>query len=304
MFQLAPGEAAELLAPLATASDAARPSDPAAGQPRLLPAPATEPEPDDLATHLSILGPFQLHAGGELIAKGLRRKAAELLTYLAVHRDGATSEAILEALWPDTAIERAAPILHAATANIRKILRDVTGVPEAGFIVRVGEHLRIDAHLVDVDLWRFQAELASAARAPDDEARQASLCAAADLWRGDLADGIDAVWIEEFRETLRRDGVDTLARLAQLSEHQTPEQALAFLERAISIDRYQEALYRRIMRTQAHLGRPDAVRRTYQLLESRLTELEAEPDEATAQLLRQLLHSRNTHTAAVGSGDP
>jgi DNA-binding SARP family transcriptional activator len=299
MFQLTPSDAAEMLTTLATASGAAHPPD--AGQPRLLPAPPeSEPEPGDLAAHLSILGPFQLHGGGELIAKGLRRKAAELLAYLAVHRDGATSEAILEALWPDTPIERAAPILHAATANIRKILRDATGAPEAGFIVRVGEQLRIDPHLVDADLWRFQAELASAAHAPDDEARRASLHAAADLWRGDLADGIDAVWIEEFRETLRRDAVDTLARLAQLSEHEHPEQALAFLERAISIDRYQEPLYRRIMRIQADLGRPDAARRTYQLLESRLTELDVEPDETTAQLL----HSRTTRRADVKSATP
>ena len=303
MFQLASAEAAELLASLAAASGTAPPPDAAAGPPRMLAAPTSEPELGDLAARLSVLGPFQLHAGGGLIAKGLRRKAAELLVYLAVHRDGATSEAILEALWPDTSIERAAPILHAATANIRKILRDATGVPEAAFVVRVGDQLRIDAHMVDADLWRFQAELASAAGASDDEARSASLHAAAQLWRGDLADGIDAVWIEEFRETLRRDGVDTLARLAQLSERETPEQALAFLERAISIDRYQEPLYRRIMRIQAGLGRPDAVRRTYQLLESRLTELEAEPDEATAQLLHQLLHSGSTRRAAAAGSE-
>jgi DNA-binding SARP family transcriptional activator len=295
MFQLAPGDATEMLTVLATASHAAHPPD--AGQPRLLPAPPhNAPEPGDRAAHVSILGPFQLRAGSELIAKGLRRKAAELLTYLAVHRDGATTEAILEALWPDTPPDRAAPILHAATTNIRKILRDATTTPEGGFIVRAGEHLRIDPHQIDTDLWHFQAALATAAHAPD-EARTVGLHAAASLWRGDLAENIDAVWIEEFRETLRRDAVDTLVRLAQLSEHENPEQALAFLERAISIDRYQEPLYQRIMHIQGNLGRPDAARRTYQLLESRLTELDAEPDQTTAQLLRS---SRTRRAAGVG----
>jgi DNA-binding SARP family transcriptional activator/nucleoid-associated protein YgaU len=303
MFQLAPGDAAEILAALAAASGAAHPPD-AGGQPRLLTAPpAGEPEPGERPAYLSVLGPFQLQAGGEFIARGLRRKAAELLAYLAVHPDGATSEAILDALWPDTPVQRAAPILHAATTNIRKILRDATAAPEAGFIVRVGRQLRLDPHLVDVDLWRFQAALASAAHAPDDKTRSASLNAATQLWRGDLAESIDAVWIEEFRETLRRDAVDTLARLAQLCEHETPDEALALLERAISIDRYQEPLYRRIMRIQGSLGRPDAARRTYQLLESRLTELDAEPEDTTARLLHQILHPQNAHGHHVGSED-
>jgi hypothetical protein len=37
------------------------------------------------------------------------------------------------------------------------------------------------------------------------------------------------------------------------------------------------------------LGRPDAARRTYQLLESRLAELDTEPDPATRRLLRQAM---------------
>ena len=107
--------------------------------------------------------------------------------------------------------------------------------PESGFIVRVGDHLRIDPHLTGCDLWRFQAALAAAASALGEQARHAALEQAAGLWRGDLADGIDAVWIEETRETLRRDVVDTLARLAKLREHDNPEQPLAVLERAITV---------------------------------------------------------------------
>jgi DNA-binding SARP family transcriptional activator len=241
---------------------------------------------------VDILGPFQLTADGEAVTKGLRRKAAELLVYLAIHRDGATSGAVLDALWQDTPAVRATPILHSATTNIRKILRDATGASEAAFIVRAADQLRIDPHLVTTDLWQFQDALARAAHAATDHDRLASLQAAADLWRDDIGTGFDSVWIDEHRETLRRDAVDTLARIAELSEPSDPEQALTYLERAITIDRYQEPLYRRIMRFQDNLGRPDAARRTYQLLESRLAEIEAEPDDLTAQLLNEILHRR------------
>ena len=291
MYQLAAGETAEILTTLAGASGAA-PASAETSEPRHLP-----PEPPGTAAEhcpvrMDILGPFQLTANGEPVTKGLRSKAAELLIYLAIHRDGATSGAILDALWQDSPAVRATPILHAATTNIRKILRDATAASEAAFIVRAADQLRIDPHLVTTDLWQFQDALARAAHAATDHDRLASLQAAAGLWHGDIGTGFDSVWIDEHRETLRRDAVDTLARLAELAQPHDPEQALAHLERAITIDRYQEPLYHRIMRVQDNLGRPDAARRTYQLLESRLAEIEAEPDELTAQLLNKILHRR------------
>jgi len=295
-FQLSADEAAEILAALAAADGAAgtpRLADgslarfPAAPHPQVS-APVESGQP----TELSVLGPFRLSAGGQPIAKGMRRKAAELLTYLALYPDGATTQVLLEALWPDTPPERAAPLLHASTTNVRGLLRAATATPESAFIVRVGDHLRIDARMTGCDLWRFQAALAAAARAPGDQERRALLEEAASLWRGDLADGMDSVWMEEHRETLRRDAVDALARLAQLCEQDEPEHALAILERAITVDRYQEPLYRRIMTIQSALDRPDAARRTYQLLQSRLADIEAEPDESTARLLSQILHRR------------
>jgi DNA-binding SARP family transcriptional activator len=295
MYQLSAEETAEILTMLAGASGAA-PAGMETGQPRVVHAPPAE-APGAAAAHcpvrVDLLGPFLLTADGEPVTKGLRRKAAELLIYLAIHRNGATSGAILDALWQDTPAVRAAPILHAATTNIRKILRDATGASEAAFIVRAADQLRIDPHLITTDLWQFQDALASAAHAAGDQDRLASLRAAADLWHGDIGTGFDSIWLDEYRETSRRDAVDTLARLAELSEPGDPEQALAYLERAITIDRYQEPLYRRIMRLQGTLGRPDAARRTYQLLESRLTEIEAEPDELTARLLSEILHRRD-----------
>ncbi|WP_425427542.1 bacterial transcriptional activator domain-containing protein [Actinomadura meyerae] len=68
-------------------------------------------------------------------------------------------------------------------------------------------------------------------------------------------------------------------------QQERPDRALATLERALTYDPYSEPLYREVMRLQARLGRPDAVRRTYQLPGSRLDEIDAEPSEDTRQLM-------------------
>jgi DNA-binding SARP family transcriptional activator len=96
--------------------------------------------------------------------------------------------------------------------------------------------------------------------------------------------------VEGPREDARRRVVDALARLAELRETAGElEGALAALEGAISADPVAEELYRRLMRLQAGLGRPDAVRRTYRLLARRLAELDVDPDPETEQLVAELL---------------
>jgi DNA-binding SARP family transcriptional activator len=306
MFQLHAPDAVAMLATMAAAAgavDSHPDGEGTAARPLAAPPAESLAAQGQPPVELSVLGAFQLTAGGVVIARGLRRKAAELLVYLVLHPDGATTHELLDALWPDTTPERASPILHAATSNIRNLLRSATATPESAFIVRVGDRMRIDVREVGSDLWRFQGALAAAASAPDDDHRRAAFEEAASLWRGDFADGMDSVWIEEHRETLRRDAVDVLARLAELYEDSDPEHALAFLERAITIDRYQEALYQRIMTVQAMLGRRDAARRTYQLLESRLADIDAEPEEQTARLLHQILHGNGSRHGAVVSED-
>ena len=57
----------------------------------------------------------------------------------------------------------------------------------------------------------------------------------------------------------------------------------------MAADPVAEELYRRIMRLEAELGRPDAVKRTYRLLAHRLADLDVDPDPDTEQLVASLL---------------
>jgi DNA-binding SARP family transcriptional activator len=53
----------------------------------------------------------------------------------------------------------------------------------------------------------------------------------------------------------------------------------------VAVDPVAEELYRRLMRLQAELGRPDAVQRTYRLLARQLADLDVDPDPETEQLV-------------------
>lgn len=118
---------------------------------------------------------------------------------------------------------------------------------------------------------------------------------ALDAYKGELAAQQPYEWIEPEREALRRLAVEALTQLASLHEPDKPEQALAALEHARSLDQYGEEIYQRIMELQARLNRPDAVRRTFRLLETALEELDADPSEETRQLLWRLKIPRAKH---------
>lgn len=244
----------------------------------------------DRPAHLRVLGPPTLISGGTELSTGIRGKARELLTFLAVHSDGAARDTILAALWPDIDQRRAVMRFHAAVNDVRRELRRASGLTDESFITVVAERYRIDSELISVDLWHFRTALHQASRADDNSVRRTLLQQAVDIYTGHLAAEQPYEWIEPEREALRRQTVDALVHLAELNEHDDPEHSLDALEHARTIDDYAEEIYQRIMSLQGRLGRKDAVRRTYRLLETALEELGADPSTETQQLLWRLLH--------------
>lgn len=239
---------------------------------------------------VTLFGPPRIEARGTEIATGLRSKARELLAYFLLRPEGASLEAVVDALWPDVDPQRGVERFRTVLGNLRSTLRTAAGIDHAGIIDRLGERYQTDATLIDCDLWRFQAALTEATTGSDDAAVVAALQRATGTYRGDLVEGTYYDWAEAPREDLRRRAVDAAARLAELHERANdPEAALAVLEIALRHDPYTEELYRRTMRFQADLGRPDAVRRAYRLLETRLADLDVEPDQDTDRLLHDLL---------------
>lgn len=238
--------------------------------------------PDDAAVTVRLLGLYTISAGGREVATGLRSKARELLAYLAVNRDGATADAVVDALFPDTTVDKGQDHFRTVVANLRTVLRSAAGLPEnAAVVERVGPRYRLDARLFAVDLWRFEDALTAAANGDE-----AAAWAAVECYRGDFVPGEDYVWAEPPRERLRRKAIDHLTALAARRRHVGDlHGALRAAERAIELDPYAEELYRTLMALQQSDGRPDAARRTHQLLEHRLKELGVEPNRQTTAIL-------------------
>ena len=295
---LTEAEAAELVQVLAR-SRTDDPEPPRSQRPDTLPTPPPDPvqnEPPQVSgavmvegastealVQVRLLGPFTIGTATGEVRSGLRASARELLAYYLVHPDGASLEQAAEAMWPDLELGRERERFWTALGNLRSVLRTATGAEQLKAIQRDGLRYRADRELFAVDPWRFQAALAASRRADLDPAAADALAQAGEAYGGDLLDGTAYGWVEVPREDLRRRAVDALAHLAELRQAADDHTgALAALEQAIAADPVAEELYRRVMRLEADLGRPDGVRRTYRLLASRLAELDADPDGSVA----------------------
>lgn len=226
------------------------------------------------AARIGVLGPLQISAGGQEISAGFR-KARELLAFLAVcGPQGASSDAVTEALWPEATSGHGARQRNTALRKARDLLRAHVGAASEMWILFAGDRYRLDQDLITVDLWEFRAALDAARDASGDGGRLAAYRRATGLYRGPLCEGAGYEWAEQYAEAARRSVLDAWTRTAELLQDTDPEQALAALESAAANDPHNEDTYLQIMRLQAAAGRADAARRTYQLMLTRLRELD------------------------------
>ena len=284
--------ATQTIALLAEAEGASLPDVSAEAATGTTPAPAPAPAVAP-PIQLRLFGPLRIAAGGQEIERGLRSKARELLAYLALHPAGTSAERAIEDLWPDVDFDRARDQFRTAVGNLRGTLRAAAGRADAKIVEHPTDRYELDPALFDVDVWAFQRALGTAVRVPDAD-RVTPFTDAADTYTGDLLAGAPYIWVEPIREDLRRRATDTLSRLGEIAvEHGDLDQAVGWYERAIGVEPYEEELYRRLMRLHTKLGRPDATRRTYRQLQTRLDELQVDPDPATEHLLAELMQAES-----------
>jgi DNA-binding SARP family transcriptional activator len=291
-------------APGTAEPEAAALAGPASANPPLpAPAPAASPpaetgsagpgragQPAERAIRIEVLGPLRILARGTEIDGGLR-KARELAALLAVHPAGLTGEAISEELWPGAPPGHGTSQRGLALRKLREMLRDAAGLTTPRIVLLSAGRYRLDTAVVSTDIADFLAALEAARTARDEAGRLAACRAATALYRGPLADGAGYEWAEPWAETARRRALDAWTRVAEILQPGEPDQAMAALEAALGHDPYNEQLYQKIMHVQAAAGRPDAVRRTLALLESRLIEIGVTPGSQTRQAAAALLRA-------------
>ena len=137
---------------------------------------------------VEILGPVRITAAGRELQGGLR-KARELATFLALHPDGASGEAISEALWPTSPPGHGTRQRSLALRKLRGMLRAATGLTAPMLITLSGGRYRLDPTYIATDIAAFQAALEQARTATTAGACLAACQEAAALYRGPLAGG-------------------------------------------------------------------------------------------------------------------
>lgn len=221
----------------------------------------------------------------------LRAKALELAVYLAVHPDGAGTRDIGEYLDPDARISQADQRVHTNASNLRHVLgRAGTAETKNAYVIKSAGRYLLDPATVDVDVWTLRDLLRRATIATEPRRREL-LTAACDLYTAPLADGQDYEWLQPHRETVRRWGTEAHLLLADDLLGSNPQAASDLLDKAIGLDRYNEALHTKAMHARNALGDADGIRTLLRALTKALADLDAEPQEDTIALATQLRNS-------------
>ncbi|MFZ1426677.1 MAG: BTAD domain-containing putative transcriptional regulator, partial [Geminicoccaceae bacterium] len=252
---------------------------------------------------IHLLGGFELRrASGELI--GLpTRKSRLLLAYLALAAGRPQPRGKLAALfWSDRAEPQARASLRQELHALRQSL---TGHEPAGLRIST-DAVALDPGAAAIDVVLFD-ELATRSDAE-------SLGRAADLYRGDLLEGLAAReasiddWLAPERRRLRDLATDTLAKLLKFwMADGTSVEAAAAVRRLLALEPAHEVAHRALMRLLARAGDRRAALRQYQRCRAILAqELGVEPEEETKRLYQELLRhpsaADDEYLAPVPSG--
>lgn len=246
------------------------------------------------AARISLLGPLTITGDGKT-GRRLRGATREFLTYLALRRAGAQRDQIIDALWPDQALEQGRNRLWRAVADARAHLGQ-------SVVVRDGEHYGLDRERVIIDIDRLEQLLAAAERVEGGQ-QPLLLEQALELFTGEPLGGGDFFWAENEQRHLQAVHLDLLERSGHAHlANDNPSSALARAEDGLSAEPYNERLARLAMEAEAALGHRGAIIRRYESLRQLLEEqLGLKPDHETRQLYRDLL-SQDQRQPAVDAG--
>lgn len=180
---------------------------------------------------ISLLGPLAIY-GAKRSRRGLRARALELIAFLALRREGAQRDEILEALWPGEDPKRSRHRLYQAVRDARRLLGDA--------VVSERDRYWLDRSQIRVDIDEFRCELHHAERAQGG-AREAFLECALELVRGDPLAGSDYTWADGEIRRLRGLITDRLEQLGYVRLYRGDAAgALLAAERAIELDALNE----------------------------------------------------------------
>lgn len=236
--------------------------------------------------HIQLLGEFRLVYDGNLLAAVNTARLQALLAYLLLHRDAPQSrQQVAFLFWPDT---------HEAQAltNLRNLLHKLRhALPEPD------RFLLVDSQTVQ---WRpdapFRLDVADFDVALTQATTWAELERALKIYGGDLLPSCYDEWILPERQHLQRRMLDALLQLIGLLETERDyRSAIAYAQRLLHCDPFDETTYCILMRLHATSGdRAGALRIYQQCSEMMQAEFAAAPAATTQELYQRLLTTAQT----------
>ncbi|GAA1990431.1 BTAD domain-containing putative transcriptional regulator [Catenulispora subtropica] len=227
--------------------------------------------------------------GNDMIGR-FRARLRTLMSYLAVHRDGATRPYLLEEICALEVTEKTRRKLSTELNEIRKILRDAVPAVADAMILDDDprtQRLRFDATIVTTDMELFTRLLADANSACEAD-RVELLTEAIRLYRGPVLPTMDADWIEPVREQQRRHALDAHHELVRLIETEDPTYAIHLLGQALDVDPFNIEAHQRLMSSYGAMGNRNKVRQVFELLDYRMGQLDDEVDVESRKLYEQI----------------
>ncbi len=263
-----PETAATLLAPSSETSEEVPPA-------------TTQQDSSAPVPSIGVLGPLEVRATKPR-RRGIRSQTQELLAYLALHTEGATTDELAAMLWPDVDGHKARQRLWRSISETRAHLGEV--------FVRKNERYVLNREAVAVDLDEFEHLLAGGEQVQGAD-RQQLLERALALVRGDPLASSDYVWADGDVRHLRGTIAERLEQLGYLRlDVGDATGALEAAERRLAFDSLNEPLQRLAMQAEAVLGLRGAVADRYEALLRQLEErLGLEPERETRALYFDLL---------------
>jgi DNA-binding SARP family transcriptional activator/DNA-binding XRE family transcriptional regulator len=243
-----------------------------------------------------VLGPMMFQRDGARISLGSIRQRGVLGLLAAERGSDVPQAALVDALWGERAPKSARAMVQRYVWQLRKLLgADDVAAASSGLSITGKTSYRLEATCDQLDLLAFE-QLARSASA-HDEGDPLSACElyerALALWRGEVLADIDLLHHHPVVVELRAAYADTVLRYAELATRLgRPSQALPYLRRLCSRDRFNEHAHARLMTALAAIGQQAAALRVYSDLRCLLrSELGMDPSPlmaaAQASVLRQ-----------------
>lgn len=236
------------------------------------------PQSPTPAMVIHLLGPFRLWIGETRVSdkQWKSQKAKMIFKYLAYFRSQGyiNKEILMELIWPEEDPAKSAKRFHVALASLRKTLEPdlQRGVPSS-YIQSIGDTYHLD--LGDkgfVDGEQFLTELADSERTQSPEEALSHWLKAVALYQGDLLlEDPYWEWCLLERERLREKVLKTLTKILEHYESQgDTDTGIEMADRYLSIDPYNEEIYRKLMGYLGQSGNRGGIAKTFQRLKEKI----------------------------------